>query len=165
MMAGVAEGASRITGLLEGEDVLHTARAMAALGAGVERLGRGEWRVEGVGAAGFRQPQADLDFGNSGTGVRLTMGLIAGHQVTARCIGDASLSSRPMERVLKPLRLMGARAETADGGRLPVTLSGGHLMAIRYTPPEASAQVKSAVMLAGLRAECVRVIEERYDML
>ncbi len=161
MMAGVAEGTSRITGLLEGEDVLDTARAVGALGAQVQRIGHGEWRVTGVGPAGFRSPKGDLDFGNSGTGVRLMMGLIAGHDVTVRCIGDASLSARPMERVLKPLREMGARTQTAPGGRLPVQMTGGGLKAIRYAPPEASAQVKSAVLLAGLRAEGVTFVEER----
>jgi 3-phosphoshikimate 1-carboxyvinyltransferase len=161
MMAGVASGTSRITGLLEGQDVLDTAGAVKALGAGVERTGAGEWRVEGVGAAGFRSPKNDLDFGNSGTGVRLMMGLIGGHDVSVTCVGDASLSSRPMERVLKPLRLMGVKAETAPGGKLPVKLTGGNLTGIRYAPPEPSAQVKSAVLLAGLRAEGVTVVEER----
>jgi 3-phosphoshikimate 1-carboxyvinyltransferase len=161
MLAAIAQGTTGITGLLEGEDVLNTGKAVAALGARVERLGRGEWRVEGVGAAGFRSPAGDLDFGNSGTGARLMMGLVGGHAVKARFIGDASLSSRPMERVLKPLRLMGVAAETAEGGRLPVVLTGGGLKAIRYAPPEASAQVKSAVLLAGLRAEGVTVVEER----
>lgn len=161
MMAGVAEGTSRITGLLEGEDVLDTARAIGALGADVERIGHGEWRVGGVGPAGFRSPRGDLDFGNSGTGVRLMMGLIGGHDVSVRCVGDASLSARPMERVLKPLREMGVRADTAPGGTLPVRLTGGNLKAIRYAPPEASAQVKSAILLAGLRASGVTVVEER----
>ncbi|MEZ5936792.1 MAG: 3-phosphoshikimate 1-carboxyvinyltransferase [Hyphomonadaceae bacterium] len=161
MMAAVAAGETRITGLLEGEDVLNTGRALAALGAGVERTGPGAWTVQGVGPAGFRSPEGDLDFGNSGTGARLMMGLTAGHDVTARFVGDVSLSSRPMERVLKPLREMGARADTAPGGRLPVTLTGGKLKAIRYAPPEASAQVKSAVMLAGLRAEGVTIVEEK----
>jgi 3-phosphoshikimate 1-carboxyvinyltransferase len=161
MMAGVAAGTSRITGLLEGQDVLDTARAMAALGAEVERTGPGAWRVAGVGEAGFRSPKNDLDFGNSGTGVRLMMGLMGGHDISVRCIGDASLSARPMERVLRPLREMGVRAETAPGGRLPVKLTGGNLKAIRYAPPEPSAQVKSAVMLAGLRADGVTVVEER----
>jgi 3-phosphoshikimate 1-carboxyvinyltransferase len=161
MFGAVATGETRISGLLEGEDVLNTARAAAALGAGVRRLGPGRWAIEGVGADGFRQLAADLDFGNSGTGARLMMGLVGGHAVTARFVGDASLSSRPMERVLKPLRQMGVRADTAPGGRLPVMLSGGRLKAIRYAPPEASAQVKSAVLLAGLRAEGVTVVEEK----
>jgi 3-phosphoshikimate 1-carboxyvinyltransferase len=161
MMAAVAEGASTVTGLLEGEDVLNTAKAARALGAGVERTGPGEWRIEGVGARGFSSPEGDLDFGNSGTGARLMMGLVGGHDVTARFIGDASLSSRPMERVLKPLRDMGVTAETAPGGRLPAVIRGGRLKAIRYAPPEASAQVKSAVLLAGLRADGVTVVEEK----
>jgi len=161
MMAAVATGVSTITGLLEGEDVLNTAKAVKALGAGVERTGAGAWRIEGVGARGFSSPAGDLDFGNSGTGARLMMGLVGGHEVTARFVGDASLSSRPMERVLKPLREMGVVADTAPGGRLPATIRGGRLKAIRYAPPEASAQVKSAVMLAGLRADGVTVVEEK----
>lgn len=161
MMAAVASGTSGITGLLEGEDVINTARAVAALGAGVTREGQGKWRVEGVGPTGFRSPATDLDFGNSGTGARLMMGLVGGHAVTARFVGDASLSSRPMERVLKPLRQMGVRAETAEGGRVPAIITGGQLKAIRYAPPEASAQVKSAIILAGLRADGVTVVEER----
>ncbi len=161
MMAAVAAGESTVTGLLEGEDVLNTARAVKALGAGVERTGPGRWTISGVGYGGFRAPGADLDFGNSGTGARLMMGLVGGHEVSARFIGDASLSSRPMERVLKPLREMGVVAETAPGGRLPAVIRGGKLKAIRYAPPEASAQVKSAIMLAGLRAEGVTVVEEK----
>jgi 3-phosphoshikimate 1-carboxyvinyltransferase len=161
MMAAVATGVSTITGLLEGEDVLNTAKAVKALGAGVERTGAGAWRIEGVGTRGFSSPAGDLDFGNSGTGARLMMGLVGGHEVTARFVGDASLSSRPMERVLKPLREMGVVADTASGGRLPAIIRGGRLKAIRYAPPEASAQVKSAVMLAGLRADGVTVVEEK----
>ncbi len=161
MMAAVAVGESTVTGLLEGEDVLNTARAVKALGAGVERTGQGAWTIAGVGAGGFRAPTDDLDFGNSGTGARLMMGLVGGHDVSARFIGDTSLSSRPMERVLKPLREMGVTAETAPGGRLPAMIRGGQLKAIRYAPPEASAQVKSAILLAGLRAEGVTVVEEK----
>jgi 3-phosphoshikimate 1-carboxyvinyltransferase len=161
MLAAVAEGTTTIEGLLEGEDVLNTARAVAALGAGVERTGPGGWRVTGVGEAGFHAPAGDLDFGNSGTGCRLMMGLVGGYPLAARFVGDASLSSRPMERILKPLREMGVQADTAPGGRLPATLRGGSLKAIRYAPPEASAQVKSAVLLAGLRADGVTVVEER----
>jgi 3-phosphoshikimate 1-carboxyvinyltransferase len=161
MMAAVAAGESSVTGLLEGEDVLNTARAVKALGAGVERTGQGAWTIEGVGAAGFRTPAGDLDFGNSGTGARLMMGLVGGHVVSARFVGDESLSSRPMERVLKPLREMGVVAETAPGGRLPAVIRGGKLKAIRYAPPEASAQVKSSIMLAGLRADGVTVVEEK----
>ncbi len=161
MMAAVAEGASSITGLLEGEDVINTARAVAALGAEVARTGPGAWTVKGVGASGFRAPAGDLDFGNSGTGARLMMGLVGGHDVSARFVGDASLSSRPMERVLKPLRLMGVVADTSPGGRLPARISGGRLKAVAYAPPEPSAQVKSAILLAGLRADGVTIVEER----
>lgn len=161
MMAAAAHGASRITGLLEGEDVLNTLRAVAALGAAVERTGKGAWTVDGVGGRGFVPPAHDLDFGNSGTGARLMMGLVAGYDVTARFVGDTSLSARPMERVLRPLREMGLQAQTAPGGRLPALLHGGRLKAIRYAPPEASAQVKSAIMLAGLRADGVTVVEEK----
>ncbi|MEQ1783390.1 MAG: 3-phosphoshikimate 1-carboxyvinyltransferase, partial [Hyphomonadaceae bacterium] len=161
MMAAVASGESTVTGLLEGEDVLNTAKAVRALGAGVERTGQGAWTIAGVGTRGFVSPAADLDFGNSGTGARLMMGLVGGHAVTARFVGDASLSSRPMERVLKPLREMGVVADTAVGGRLPAVIRGGSLKAIRYAPPEASAQVKSAIMLAGLRADGVTVVEEK----
>jgi 3-phosphoshikimate 1-carboxyvinyltransferase len=161
MMAAVATGESTVTGLLEGDDVLNTARAVKMLGAGVERTGPGAWTIQGVGAKGFSKPESDLDFGNSGTGARLMMGLAGGHDVTARFVGDASLSSRPMERVLKPLRDMGVTADTAPGGRLPATIHGGKLKAIRYAPPEASAQVKSAIMLAGLRADGVTIVEEK----
>jgi 3-phosphoshikimate 1-carboxyvinyltransferase len=161
MMAAVAAGESSVTGLLEGEDVLNTARAVRALGAGVERTGASAWTIDGVGARGFSPPAADLDFGNSGTGARLMMGLVGGHSVRARFVGDASLSSRPMERVLKPLREMGVVAETTTGGRLPAIIQGGRLKAIRYAPPEASAQVKSAILLAGLRADGVTVVEEK----
>jgi len=161
MMAAVAHGESTVTGLLEGEDVLNTARAAKALGAGVERTGPGAWTIAGVGETGFSSPAGELDFGNSGTGARLMMGLVGGHEVTARFVGDASLSSRPMERVLRPLREMGVVAETSPGGRLPAGIRGGRLHAIRYAPPEASAQVKSAIILAGLRADGVTVVEEK----
>ncbi len=161
MMAAVADGESTVTGLLEGEDVLNTAKAVKALGAQVARTGLGAWTIVGVGERGFSAPAGDIDFGNSGTGARLMMGLVGGHDVTARFTGDASLSSRPMERVLKPLREMGVSAETAAGGRLPAVIRGGKLKAIRYAPPEASAQVKSAIILAGLRAEGITVVEEK----
>ncbi len=161
MMAAAAKGESTITGLLEGEEVLNTARAAKALGAGVARTGPGVWTIAGVGERGFVSPGGDLDFGNSGTGARLMMGLVGGHDVTARFVGDASLSARPMERVLKPLREMGVGADTSPGGRLPAVIRGGRLRAIRYAPPEASAQVKSAILLAGLRADGVTVVEEK----
>ena len=118
-------GETRISGLLEGEDVINTAKAMRALGATVERTGEGAWRVHGVGVGGFREPQSMLDFGNSGTGCRLVMGAVAGCPVTATFDGDASLRKRPMRRILDPVELIGARTVSAtDGGRLPITLAG-----------------------------------------
>ena len=154
IFGALAVGETRITGLLEGEDVIHTADAMRALGAAVERTGEGEWRVRGVGVAGFRQPRAVLDFGNSGTGCRLVMGAVAGCPVTATFDGDASLRKRPMRRILDPVELMGARAvSAADGGRLPITLAGARdPIPVIYRTPVASAQIKSAVLLAGLSA-------------
>lgn len=150
ILGALATGRTRITGLLESDDVLNTAKAMAALGAGVERTGSGAWTVTGTGGR-FAQPAAPLDFGNSGTGVRLVMGAVAGSGVGADFVGDESLSSRPMRRVTDPLGEMGARFETTDG-RLPARLAPGPLTGIDYTPPVASAQVKSAILLAGLGA-------------
>ncbi|WP_417490400.1 3-phosphoshikimate 1-carboxyvinyltransferase [Maricaulis sp.] len=160
IFAALADGESRIEGLLESEDVLNTARAVAALGAGVERLGPGSWRVSGTGGR-FTTPEAPLDFGNSGTGVRLMMGAIAGSGAGAVFTGDASLSSRPMRRVTDPLELMGARFASTDG-RLPATLTPSTLHGIAYAPPIASAQVKSAVLLAGLGAEGETVVTEHH---
>ncbi|MFT0860906.1 3-phosphoshikimate 1-carboxyvinyltransferase [Ancylobacter sp. G4_0304] len=150
----LAVGETRISGLLEGEDVLNTAKACAALGAVVERLGAGEWRVEGVGVGGLRAPEAPLDFGNAGTGSRLMMGVVAGNPITATFDGDASLRKRPMRRILDPLEKMGVEVlDAAEGGRLPVTLKGPRdLVPIVYESPVASAQIKSAVLLAGLGA-------------
>jgi 3-phosphoshikimate 1-carboxyvinyltransferase len=151
MFGAVAIGETRISGLLEAEDVIHTARAMTALGASARRGEDGLWRVQGVGVGGLRSPAAALDFGNSGTGVRLAMGLMASTPLTARCIGDASLSRRPMGRVTKPLEMFGARFETSEGGRLPLTLHGArNPVPVTYALPVASAQVKSAILLAGL---------------
>src|SRR6185437_13426710 len=143
-----------VAGLLEGEDVLRTAAAMRALGARVERTGEHAWRIHGVGVAGFVQASGPLDFGNSGTGVRLAIGAAAGSPVTTTFIGDASLSGRPMRRVLDPLEKMGARViEAAGGGRLPLTIQGAaDPVPIVYEPPVSSAQLKSAVLLAGLAA-------------
>jgi len=153
MLGAVAMGETTIAGLLEAEDVVNTARAMSALGAAAERGADGIWRVQGVGIAGLRSPDAPLDFGNSGTGVRLAMGLMATTPLTAVCIGDASLSKRPMGRVITPLTQFGARFEAAEGGRLPLTLHGARdPVPVTYTLPVASAQVKSAVLLAGLNA-------------
>jgi 3-phosphoshikimate 1-carboxyvinyltransferase len=151
MLGAVAVGETRASGLLEGEDVVNTARAMAALGAKVTRDEDGLWRIQGVGVSGLTSPEGDLDFGNSGTGVRLALGLMAATPLTARCIGDASLSKRPMGRVTVPLSLIGARFETAAGGRLPLTLHGARdAVPVTYRLPVASAQVKSAVLFAGL---------------
>ena len=161
ILGGLAEGTSRITGLLEGDDVIRTGQAMAALGAGVTQLASGVWQVEGVGKAGLKSPTVPLDFGNSGTGSRLMMGVMAGYDITAALIGDASLSSRPMKRITEPVSKMGARFEASEGGRLPLTLYGtSALQAIAYAPPHASAQVKSAILLAGLRAEGTTRISE-----
>lgn len=154
ILGALTVGETTVSGLLEGEDVLHTADAMRALGARLERGADGVWRIRGVGVGGFAQPAGPLDFGNSGTGCRLAIGAVAGTGVTATFVGDASLSSRPMRRVLDPLEQMGARTvEAADGGRLPLTLKGAaDPVPIVYEPPVASAQLKSAVLLAGLAA-------------
>ena len=152
IFGALAVGETRISGLLEGEDVLNTGKAMRALGAQVERTGEREWRVRGVGVGGFAQPDGPLDFGNSGTGVRLVMGAVGGCPIVAGFDGDASLRSRPMQRILDPLALMGARpVEVSDGGRLPLTLAGARdPVPIVYRTPVPSAQIKSAVLLAGL---------------
>jgi 3-phosphoshikimate 1-carboxyvinyltransferase len=163
ILGALAVGETRITGLLEGEDVINTGKVMRALGARVERTGEGAWRVNGVGVAGFAQPEKPLDFGNSGTGCRLVIGAVAGCPVTATFDGDASLRTRPMRRVLDPLERMGAKASAvAEGGRLPLTLQGARdPIPIVYQPPAASAQLKSAVLLAGLAAPGETVVIER----
>ncbi len=155
ILAAMAEGESEITGLLESDDVLATVRAVEALGAGVERLGEGRWRITGHGR--LAQPDGVIDCGNSGTGVRLLMGAAAGYPIAAAFDGDASLRKRPMGRVIEPLRLMGARF---GNDRLPLELTGGALSGIRYRLPVPSAQVKSAVLLAALNAAGKTVIEE-----
>jgi len=154
ILGALTVGETTIAGLLEGDDVLHTAAAMWALGARVERSGDGTWRIYGVGVGGFIQPGRALDFGNSGTGCRLAIGAVAGAPVTATFDGDDSLRTRPMRRVLDPLEKMGARVlQVAEGGRLPLTLQGAaNPIPIVYEPPVASAQLKSAVLLAGLAA-------------
>ena len=158
ILGALASGETRIDGLLEGADVLATADAMRRFGARVERLGEGRWRVEGQGA--LHEPADVIDCGNSGTGVRLIMGAAAGYDLAATFTGDSSLRKRPMGRVLAPLEQMGARHLSRHGGRLPLTLRGGGLKRISYRLPVASAQVKSAVLLAGLNAEGgVEVIE------
>jgi 3-phosphoshikimate 1-carboxyvinyltransferase len=163
ILGALSVGETRISGLLEGEDVLNTAKAMRALGAKVERTGDFAWVVHGVGVGGFAQPKATLDFGNSGTGCRLVMGAVAGCPVTAVFDGDASLRSRPMRRVLDPLSLMGAKVIAGgEGGRLPLTLQGARdPVPILYRTPVASAQIKSAVLLAGLAAPGVTTVIEQ----
>jgi 3-phosphoshikimate 1-carboxyvinyltransferase len=151
ILGALAEGTTTIEGLLEGEDVFRSAEAMRAFGAVVARLGEGRWRVDGAG--GLSEPDDVIDCGNAGTAVRLIMGAAAGFDLAVTFTGDASLRRRPMGRVLKPLGLMGATWTSRKGLRLPLSLQGGDLSAIRYAPPEPSAQVKSAVLLAGLRAK------------
>ena len=162
ILGALAVGETRISGLLEGEDVLNTAKAMQALGATVERTGAFAWSVRGVGVAGFAQPQNPLDFGNSGTGCRLVMGAVAGCPITAVFDGDASLRGRPMRRILDPLELMGAKARASgEGGRLPLTLNGARdPLPVLYRTPVASAQIKSAVLLAGLAAPGITTVIE-----
>ena len=153
MFAAMAVGRSTVTGLLESGDVLHTAAAMRLVGAVLERGGDGAWTIDGVGVGGILEPETAIDFGNAGTGVRLSMGLIGGHAVSATFIGDASLSSRPMGRVLDPLRQMGIKVLARSGDRLPLTIRGPDSLApITYRVPMASAQVKSCVLLAGLNS-------------
>lgn len=161
MFAGLAVGRSRITGLLEGEDVLATAAAMRSLGAVIARADDGTWVVDGVGVGSLLEPGAALDMGNSGTSTRLLMGLVASHDLTATFVGDASLSRRPMQRVIDPLELMGASFHASPGGTLPVMVRGAApAVPITYRLPVASAQVKSAVLLAGLNTPGItRVIE------
>ncbi|HMO67805.1 MAG TPA: 3-phosphoshikimate 1-carboxyvinyltransferase [Novosphingobium sp.] len=151
MLGALALGETRVTGLLEGEDVLATAGAMRAMGASVERTGDGEWSVHGVGVGALLQPRVALDMGNSGTSTRLLMGLVASHPIAATFVGDASLSGRPMGRVIEPLGRMGAQFTASPGGTLPLTMQGASpAVPIEYRLPVASAQVKSAVLLAGL---------------
>jgi 3-phosphoshikimate 1-carboxyvinyltransferase len=161
ILGALTVGETRISGLLEGEDVLNTGKAVRALGAAVERTGLGAWRLHGVGVAGFAEPAAPLDFGNSGTGCRLMLGAVAGCPITASFDGDASLRKRPMRRVLEPLERIGAHTLVANDGRLPLQLAGARdPIPIVYEPPVASAQLKSAVLLAGLAAPGETVVIE-----
>ncbi|WP_342708742.1 3-phosphoshikimate 1-carboxyvinyltransferase [Bradyrhizobium sp. B124] len=163
ILGALSVGETRISGLLEGEDVLNTAKSMRALGAKVERTAPFAWSVSGVGVGGFAQPSAPLDFGNSGTGCRLVMGAVAGCPIAAIFDGDASLRTRPMRRILDPLELMGARtSDVREGGRLPLTLHGARYpVPIVYKTPVASAQIKSAVLLAGLSAPGITTVIEQ----
>ena len=156
ILGALAQGETLVEGLLEGEDVVRTAEAMQAFGAGVERLGEGRWRVMGHGA--LAEPADVVDCGNSGTGARLIMGAAARFPITATFTGDGSLRRRPMARVTDPLTEMGALCVSRGGGRLPLTIRGGNLKRISYRQPVPSAQVKSALLLAGLGAG-VEVIE------
>ena len=161
MLSALAIGESVIVGLLEGEDVHATAAAMRAMGADIIRNEDGRWHVHGVGVGGLLQPETALDMGNSGTSTRLLMGLVSSHAITATFIGDASLSKRPMGRVTEPLGLMGAEFTASPGGRLPLMVRGlCPAVPITYRLPVASAQVKSAILLAGLNTPGItRVIE------
>ncbi|WP_308915505.1 3-phosphoshikimate 1-carboxyvinyltransferase [Jannaschia sp. LMIT008] len=161
ILGAMAVGETRVTGLLEGQDVLDTAAAMRAFGATVEKRGD-TWSIHGMGAGGFLEPQDVIDCGNSGTGVRLIMGAAATHDFAVTYTGDASLRSRPMARVTDPLTLFGARAHGRSGGRLPMTVVGAaDPVPVSYATPVASAQIKSAVLLAGLNAPGETVVIER----
>lgn len=161
MLGAITVGETMISGLLEGEDVLHTAEAMRKLGAKIEKGGDGLWRIHGVGIGGLAQPKSTLEMGNSGTSTRLLMGLVGGHNISATFTGDASLSKRPMKRVMTPLEMMGVKFESAEGGRLPLTLHGPQdALSIEYKLPVASAQVKSAIILAGLNARGITTVIE-----
>lgn len=161
MFGAITVGETMISGLLEGEDVLHTAEAMRKLGAKIEKGGDGLWRIHGVGIGGLAQPKSTLEMGNSGTSTRLLMGLVGGHNISATFTGDASLSKRPMKRVMTPLELMGVKFESTEGGRLPLTLHGPQdALSIEYKLPVASAQVKSAIILAGLNARGITTVIE-----
>src|SRR5579872_4733692 len=162
IIGALTVGETAISGLLEGDDVLRTAAAMRLLGAEVLRSDRGQWRIHGVGVGGFAQPGDVLDFANSGTGVRLTMGAVATTPITVMFTGDASLRKRPMQRVLGPLALFGARAQPHETGLLPITLIGArHPAPNEYRLQVASAQVKSALLLAALNVPGRSTIIER----
>jgi 3-phosphoshikimate 1-carboxyvinyltransferase len=162
ILGALAVGRTRVTGLLEGEDVLRTAQALAALGASLERESEGTWLVKGVGIGGLGPPGDVLDMGNSGTGARLLMGVAATHPFTSFFTGDPSLRRRPMARVTTPLREIGARIVASDGGRLPLAVIGAqNPLPIAYRLPVPSAQVKSAVLLAGLNAPGETIVEEK----
>ena len=162
ILGALSVGETHITGLLEGEDVIDTAKAMRAFGAEVTDHGQGVWTVNGVGVGGFAEPTQVIDCGNSGTGVRLIMGTMATSPITATFTGDASLNGRPMGRVTDPLALFGAQSYGRKGGRLPMTIVGAaNPVPVTYTTPVPSAQVKSAILLAGLNAPGETVVIER----
>ncbi len=162
LLGAMSIGETHVTGLLEGEDVLDTAKAMRAFGAEVTEHGDGEWTIVGVGVGGFAEPDNVIDCGNSGTGVRLIMGTMATSNISATFTGDASLNSRPMARITDPLALFGAQSVGRSGGRLPLTIVGAaEPTPVRYTVPMPSAQVKSAVLLAGLNVPGDTVVIEK----
>ncbi|OUS35445.1 3-phosphoshikimate 1-carboxyvinyltransferase [Rhodobacterales bacterium 56_14_T64] len=162
ILGAMAVGETKITGLLEGEDVLDTAKAMQAFGAEVVNHGGGSWSVFGVGVGGFAEPENVIDCGNSGTGVRLIMGAMATQPITATFTGDASLNGRPMARITDPLALFGTQTVGRKGGRLPMTIVGAaDPVPVRYVVPVPSAQVKSAMLLAGLNAPGKTVVIEK----
>ncbi len=160
MLGALAVGETRVTGLLEGEDVMATAAAMRAMGASIDKAGEA-WHIHGVGVGGLLQPRAALEMGNSGTSTRLLMGLLASHAITAIFTGDASLSRRPMGRVIEPLSRIGASFTASPGGTLPLIMTGASVpVPIEYRLPVASAQVKSAVLLAGLNTAGITTVIE-----
>jgi 3-phosphoshikimate 1-carboxyvinyltransferase len=161
MLSALCIGESRITGLLEGEDVLATASAMRAMGATIDRQDDGTWTVRGVGVGGLSQPASALDMGNSGTAVRLLMGLVASYPIDVQFTGDASLCSRPMGRIIDPLGPIGTVVDAAEGNTLPLTVHGtGSPLPTEYEVPVPSAQVKSAVLLAGLNTPGITTVVE-----
>ena len=163
IMGALAVGETRIHGLLEGDDVMRTAAALGQFGAVITRDGDGTWRVNGRGVGGFDEPETVLDLGNSGTGVRLLMGAASGLPATTFFTGDASLRRRPMDRVTRPLAEMGVRVLAREGGRLPLACTGPEvLLPLTYTPPVASAQVKSAILLAGIAAPGITTVIEPH---
>lgn len=162
MLASIAEGRSRIDGFLEGEDTIATARVFTQLGVRIEAPLASVRIVDGVGLHGLHAPTGDLDCGNAGTGMRLLAGLLAGQRFASTLVGDASLSKRPMRRVVDPLAAMGATIETTTGGLPPLRIMPSSLTGIRFTPPVASAQVKSAILLAGLYADGETEVHETH---
>lgn len=161
ILGAMAKGTTTIDGLLEGDDILSTASAMRAFGAKVKQTAPGSWSVKGR-KAWLARPESDIDCGNAGTGVRLIMGAAAGYKMQARFIGDESLSSRPMARIINPITQMGAKFTATNGDQLPVTLdSDGKLKEIEYITPKASAQIKSAVLLAGINTQGRTVVIEK----
>ena len=162
ILSAIAVGQTRVSGLLEGDDVMATKQAMIDCGADIVKQGD-DYVINGVGMGGLSAPDKPLDLGNAGTGVRLLMGLIAGQSLSATFVGDASLSKRPMRRITDPLEEMGAQVTTGEGGRLPVTITGLETpLPVSYVPKVASAQIKSAILLAGLRARGNTIVTEPH---